>query len=93
MKKAVILWAAVLMSVSVFASGFGLYEMSTASHALGGAVVGKAVDASANYFNPATLSDLTNITVSVGFVTEHPSARMKVTGYGGSSEMNPGLFW
>ena len=75
------------------ASGFGLYEMSAASHALGGAVVGEAVDASANYFNPATLSDLTNVTVSAGFVTEHPSARMKVRGYGGSSEMNPGLFW
>ena len=93
MKKTVSLVAAVLPFSFALASGFGLYEMSTASHALGGAVVGKAVDASANFFNPATLSDLTNITVSVGFVTEHPSARMKVNGYGGSSEMNPGLFW
>lgn len=92
-KKAVSFVAAVLPFSFVFASGFGLYEMSAASHALGGAVVGKAVDASANFFNPATLSDLTNITVSAGFVTEHPSARMKVNGYGGSSEMNPGLFW
>ena len=84
---------AVLSAWSAFPSGFGLYEMSAASHALGGAVVGKAVDASANYFNPATLSDLTNVTVSAGFVTEHPSARMKVDGASGSSEMNPGLFW
>lgn len=84
---------AALMALAAFPSGFGLYEMSAASHALGGAVMGKAVDASANFFNPATLSDLTNVTVSVGFVTEHPSARMKVDGSSGSSEMNSGLFW
>ena len=82
-----------LASITCFGSGFGLYEMSAASHALGGAVVGKAVDASANYFNPATLSDLTNITVSAGFVTQHPRARMKVDGSSGSTAMNPGLFW
>ena len=93
MRREGVFLVAVLSAWSAFPSGFGLYEMSAASHALGGAVVGKAVDASANYFNPATLSDLTNITVSVGFVTEHPSARMKVDGASGSSEMNPGLFW
>ena len=93
MKKESALLVVTLTAFTAFSSGFGLYEMSAASHALGGAVVGKAVDASANYFNPATLSDLTNITVSAGFVTEHPSARMKVNGYSGSSEMNPGLFW
>ena len=93
MRREGVFLVAVLSAWSAFPSGFGLYEMSAASHALGGAVVGKAVDASANYFNPATLSDLTNITVSAGFVTEHPSARMKVDGASGSSEMNPGLFW
>ena len=93
MKKEGVFLVAVLSAWSAFPSGFGLYEMSAASHALGGAVVGKAVDASANFFNPATLSDLTNITVSAGFVTQHPSARMKVNGSAGSSEMNPGLFW
>ena len=91
--KSALAAVAATAAVGTFASGFGLYEMSASSHALGGAVVGKAVDASANYFNPATLSDLTNATVSLGFVTEHPSARMKVRGEGGSSEMNPGLFW
>ena len=93
MRREGVFLVAVLSAWSAFPSGFGLYEMSAASHALGGAVVGKAVDASANYFNPATLSDLTNVTVSAGFVTEHPSARMKVDGASGSSEMNPGLFW
>ena len=93
MKKDLVLLAALGVAGVGFASGFGLYEMSAASHAMGGAVVGKAIDASANYFNPATLSDLTNITVSAGFVTQHPRARMKVEGSGGSTAMNPGLFW
>jgi len=84
---------ATLVSSTVLASGFGLYDMSAASHALGGAVVGKAVDASANYFNPATLSDITNVTVSAGFVTQHPRARMKVGDEGYSTAMNPGVFW
>ena len=88
-----LLAVAVAGAGNAWGSGFGLYEMSAASHALGGAVVGRAVDASANYFNPATLSDLTNATVSAGFVTEHPRARMKVRGEGGSTAMNPGLFW
>ena len=93
MRKEGLLLGAAMLAADVFASGFGLYEMSAASHALGGAVVGKAVDASANYFNPATLSDLTNITISAGFVTQHPRARMKVDGSSGSTAMNPGLFW
>ena len=93
MKKECVFLMLAGLTLSAFSSGFGLYEMSAASHALGGAVVGRAVDASANYFNPATLSDLTNLTVSAGFVTEHPRARMKVEGAGGSSAMNPGVFW
>ena len=79
-------------SGSALASGFGLYQMSAKAQALGGAVVGRAVDASANFYNPATLSDLTNVTATVGFVTEHPRARMKVEG-GPSTAMDPGLFW
>ena len=80
------------------ASGFGLYEASAKTYALGGAVMGKAVDASANFHNPATLTDLTNVTVSLGFMTEHPRGRMKVDSAGGGSgggnyyHMDPGTF-
>lgn len=84
-------YAVVGMLSSVFASGFGLYEASSKTYAMGGAVLGKAVDASANFHNPATLTDLTNITVSVGFMTEHPRGRIKVDG-GSSEMMNPGVF-
>jgi len=80
-----------LAMLPVWASGFGLYEASSKSYALGGAVVGKAVDASANFFNPATLTDLTNTTVTAGVMTEHPRARMKVRG-GKSESMDPGCF-
>ena len=74
-----------------FASGFGLYEASSKTYALGGTVIGKAVDASANFYNPATLTDLTNITVTVGVMTEHPRAKIKVDG-NSSEPMNAGVF-
>ena len=81
------------MAAGSFGSGFGLYEASSPSYALGGAVIGRAVDASANFFNPATLTDLTNITVTVGFMTEHPRGRMKSDVPGGhTSSMDPGAF-
>ena len=79
----------------VYASGFGLYEASAKSYAMGGAVLGKAVDASANFHNPATLTDLTNITITAGFMTEHPRAKIKVTRNGQiypSSPMNSGCY-
>lgn len=82
---------ALLSARAAYASGFSLYEASTVSTALGGAVIGKAADASANFYNPATLSDLTNLTVTLGFVTEHPRCRMKVDGRSAGS-MDPGFF-
>lgn len=91
MKKSVVCIATVALASSVFASGFGLYEASAPTYALGGTVVGRAYDASANFYNPATLTDLTNITVTVGFITEHPRARLKVNG-GTSEVMDPGAF-
>jgi len=80
-----------LVAVRGLASGFGLYEASAPTYALGGAVVGRAYDASANFFNPATLTDLTNITVTLGAMTEHPRARIKVNGQS-SEPMDPGVF-
>lgn len=67
-------------------------------HAMGGAVVGKALDASANFANPATLTDLTNIWVTVGFITEHPRAQVRGTTNGlswpgGDVNCDPRLFW
>ena len=80
-----------LASSGALGSGFGLYEPSARYHALGGAVVGKAVDASANFANPATLTDLTNYEFTVGFVTEHPRGKVSVNH--SEENMDPGLFW
>jgi len=76
---------------SAYGAGFALYEGSTTGTALGGAVMGKAVDASANFYNAATLSDFTGTVVTVGFVTEHPRANSYVDGRY-AHKMNAGRF-
>ena len=88
--------AGALASCVAFGSGFALYEPSVISHAMGGALIGRAMDASANFNNPATLTDLTNIWVTVGFVTEHPRASMRVMRDRinlGDECVDAGLFW
>lgn len=85
------------VSAAAFGSGFSLYEPSAPAHALGGALLGKAIDPSANFINPATLSDLTNLTLTAGFVTEHPRCKVRVERDGvnlrGREKLDPGLFW
>lgn len=84
------------VAATAYGSGFGLYQPSATSHAMGGALVGKAMDASANFNNPATLTDLTNLQFTVGFVTEHPRGRVDVGRVGGATKtlaMDPGVFW
>jgi long-chain fatty acid transport protein len=58
-------------------------------------LLGKGLDGSANSINPATLDDITNITVQVGFITEHPRGRIKIAKNGlmhTSKPMDPGFF-
>jgi len=84
------------VAATAYGSGFGLYQPSATSHAMGGALVGKAMDASANFNNPATLTDLTNIQVTAGFVTEHPRGRVDVGRLGLPKQrysMDPGMFF
>ena len=92
MKKLSLAAASVALSgFSAFGAGFALYEGSASGTALGGAVMGKAVDASAVFYNPATMSDFTNTVVTVGLVTEHPTADTIVNGHHGR-KMDPGAF-
>ena len=91
MCKIVILSISLLSSGACLASGMALYEPSAVSHAMGGALLGRGVDASANVNNPATLVDLPRSELSMGFVTEHPRARSRVNG-GVSHGMDPGAF-
>ena len=54
------------------AAGFGLYEASARGNAMGGALVGDTVDASANYYNPANLTSLAGTHTLVGATVVHP---------------------
>lgn len=76
---------------SVFAAGFGLYEMDAGSTAMGGHVFARPRNASANYYNPAGLSNLTGTWTSVGMTTLHPTFDTKVNGHG-TGKMDPGCF-
>ena len=95
MKKLLALTTAVLAASAAFASGFALYEPTAIGTSYGGALLGKGLDGSANSINPATLDDITNITVQVGFVTEHPRGRISISRAGRKykcSPMDPGFF-
>lgn len=57
----------------------------------GGHNVGKAVDASAVYYNPATMSGLTGTWITVGNTFLHPPLDTRVN-HVGTHKMNPGWF-
>lgn len=96
LQKIVLLGGTVFAAACGFGSGFALYEPSTFSTAMGGALVGRGFDGSANYNNPATLSDITNNLITIGFVTEHPRGQTRGTCNGrrwGDECEDAGLFW
>ena len=90
-RKAIAMASAAMAAATGWGAGFALYEGSAAGTALGGTVMGRAYDGSANFYNPATLSDFTNTVVTVGLVTEHPTADTFVDGHPGR-KMDPGGF-
>ena len=94
MKKSVCGMAAAVAAMSSFVAsgaGFALYEGSAKGIAWGGAVMGRAVDGSANFYNPATISDFTNTVISAGTAIEAPRASTRVNGKG-AGRMDPGGF-
>jgi long-chain fatty acid transport protein len=76
---------------AVFGAGFGLYEASARGNAMGGGIVGSTGDASANYYNPANLTECTNISVTVGLSLINPFADAIVDGVQ-QPKMNAGWF-
>ena len=83
--------ALVSSATTTFGAGFALYQGSAKGIAWGGAVMGRAVDGAANFYNPATISDFTNTVVSVGTGMEFPRMTAKIDGRS-ASKMNPGAF-
>lgn len=91
MKKLLLLASATIVCNQALSAGFGLYEASSRGNALGGALVGKTGDATANYFNPANLTDSTNVSVVVGATFINPFCDAKCDGRS-QTKMNPGWF-
>jgi long-chain fatty acid transport protein len=91
MTKKAMFAAVFVVSAHAFGAGFGLYEMSARSMMSGGHNVGRAIDASAVYYNPAMISDLTGTWVTVGMTMINPPLDTRVNGVG-THKMNPGWF-
>ena len=92
MKKCLLSTVMVLAATAGFGAGFGLYEASSRGNAMGGALVGKPGDATANYYNPAALTDMTNMSVYAGFTYINPFCDSKVDRQG-QPKMNAGWFF
>ena len=91
MKKETLLVASSLVLGSSFGAGFGLYEASARGNALGGTLVGSTKDASAVYYNPANMTEMTNVSVMVGSTFVWLYSDVTVDGRS-ERNMNPGLF-
>ena len=91
MKKETLLVASSLALGSSFGAGFGLYEASARGNALGGTLVGSTKDASAVYYNPANMTETTNVSVMVGSTFVWLYSDVTVDGRS-ERNMNPGLF-
>lgn len=91
-QKSVVLLAVAAMSAgTVFGAGFGIYEASARGNAMAGGLVGSTGDASANYYNPANLTEVTNISVMAGATFINPFCDVDVSGQR-QQKMNPGWF-
>ena len=88
--KLVVAFAA-MASVSAMGAGFGLYEASARGLGMGNGLVGSTGDASANYHNPANLTEITSPSVMVGMTLINPFCDVKVGGQQ-QAKMNSGWF-
>lgn len=75
-------------------AGFALYEMSARGNALGGTLVGMTGDASANYYNPANMTDNEGVMVMGGLSMIGPQTTVKtMTPRGEVSTDNEARWW
>ncbi len=91
MKKLVLGLSCALVAGLAQAAGFGLYEVSARGNALGGTLVGSTKDASAVYYNPANMTESTNVSVMVGATMVWLYADVAVD-HKSERNMNPGIF-
>ncbi len=80
---ALLICTAFLWSSQAFAGGFGLYEGSVRANALGGSVIAKADDpASAIFFNPAGMTQLSGTQFAMGGTIITPMTNVETEQYG-----------
>lgn len=95
MKKLATLTVTLFLASLAFGAGFGLYEMDAKTTAFGGNVLGRPINASTVYYNPAGLSALTGTWVNVSVDFLHPPIPYRVWGSGLREEggtVDPGWF-
>ena len=91
MKKLVLSAATIIAVCSASAAGFGIYEASARGNALGGALVGSTRDASAVYYNPANMTETTNVSFMVSSSFINPFCDVTVDS-ARQQKMNSGWF-
>jgi long-chain fatty acid transport protein len=74
------------------AAGFAIYEASTKGNAMGGAVVGRATDASTVYHNPANMTRLPGVNTLVGVTIIAPDGEVTYQDSGTSYSLHNGYF-
>ena len=77
----------------VFAAGFALYEGSARGNALGGALIARADDPSALYYNPAGITQLPGTQMSTGCTLITPSNKVHFSESGEDSELKRNWFF
>ena len=89
--KMMVALSAMALSVTAMGAGFGLYEASARGVGMGNGLVGSTGDATANYHNPANLTEVSDPTVTVGISLINPFCDVKVNGKM-QPKMNAGWF-
>lgn len=89
--KMMVAFSAMALSVTAMGAGFGLYEASARGVGMGNGLVGSTGDATANYHNPANLTEVSDPTVTVGMSLINPFCDVKVDGKM-QPKMNAGWF-
>ncbi len=84
-----------LQSSPAWASGFALYQAGARSSSLAGAVVARADDLSAIFYNPAGLTQLPGLQVMAGVTAIFPATEIVTKFYGlsRSNEMQDNVFF
>lgn len=90
-RKVLLAAAAVFLAIRSSGAGFGLYEASARGNAMGGALVGQTGDASASYYNPANLTELSGTHTLAGVTAIHPV--LDLTAKGEKSNLDSDWFY